>query len=71
MSESEMMEVISDFRAEVADVAEVEEQQLTDRLRSIHFRPRNPDAIGVWLAVKPVGGGRPDWGRREIRTQPR
>jgi hypothetical protein len=51
MSESEMMEVISDFRAEVADVAEVEEQQLTDRLRSIHFRPRNPDAIGVWLAV--------------------
>jgi hypothetical protein len=44
-------DVISSFRDEVGDVAEVEERQLTDRLRSIRFRPTNPEAAGVWLAV--------------------
>jgi hypothetical protein len=51
MTEAEMLEVLSDFRSEFADVAEVEERQLTDRLRAITFRPTNPDAAGVTLFV--------------------
>jgi hypothetical protein len=51
MTETEMMEAISVLRAEFADVAEVEEQQLTDRLRAISFRPTNPDAARAVLIV--------------------
>src|SRR6266571_2359220 len=51
MAETEVWEVVSGFRDEVANLAEVEERQLTDRLRSIKFRPTNPEAAGVWLAV--------------------
>jgi hypothetical protein len=63
MTEAEMLEVISDFRSEFADVAEVEERQLTDRLRAITFRPANPDAaqvtlfVSVWDVVLQVGKG--------------
>jgi len=51
MTEAEMMEVISDFRAEVADVAEVEDRQLNDRLRAVTFQPANPNAVRVTLIV--------------------
>jgi hypothetical protein len=51
MTEAEMLEAISDFRREFADVAEVEERQLNDRLRAITFRPTNPTAADVWLCV--------------------
>jgi hypothetical protein len=59
-----MLEVISEFRAEVADVAEVEERHLTDRLRAISFRPTNPSAVGVtlfvsaWEVVVQIASGR-------------
>jgi hypothetical protein len=33
MTQAELMEVISDFRTEVAEVAAVEDRQLTDGLR--------------------------------------
>jgi hypothetical protein len=51
MTETEMMEAISDLRAEFADVAEVEEVQLTDRLRAVSFRPTNPNAARAVLIV--------------------
>jgi hypothetical protein len=51
MTEAEMLEVISDFHSEFADVAEVEERQLTDRLRAITFRPTNPNAARATLIV--------------------
>jgi hypothetical protein len=44
-------EVISSFRDEVASLAQVEERQLTDGLRSIRFQPANPDGAPAWLAV--------------------
>ncbi len=51
MTEAEMLEAISDFRIEFADVAEVEERPLTERLRAIFFRPTNPDAASAVLLV--------------------
>lgn len=46
-----MMEAISEFGAEVADVAEIEERQLTDGLRAISFLPANSSAVGATLIV--------------------
>lgn len=46
-----MLDAISDFRAEAADAAEVEERQLTDGLRAFSFRPTRPSAASVTLVV--------------------
>jgi hypothetical protein len=53
MTEAEMMDLISDFRSEVSDVAAVEERQLADRLRAVSFQPTNPNAVRVTLIVGP------------------
>lgn len=54
MTEAEMMEALAEFRSEFADVAEVDEQQLTNRLRAVMFRPTNPDAARATLCVGPA-----------------
>ena len=50
-AEVEVWEAVRRFQDEVADLVEVKEQQLTDRLRSISFQPTNSDAAPVWLAI--------------------
>jgi hypothetical protein len=51
VDEDEVWKIISDFRNEVSDVAEVVERELTPRLQSVRFEPANPDAASIHLAV--------------------
>jgi hypothetical protein len=50
-AKAEVWDVISRFRGEFANLAEVEERELTDRLHSIRFHPKNAEAAPVWLGI--------------------
>jgi hypothetical protein len=50
-AKAEVWDVISRFRDEFANVAEVEERELTDRLHSVRFHPKNTEAAPVWLSI--------------------